>query len=86
MRALHILTQKLKSSFIVFLGVVGRIEKRKTNECADAECVSAVYHFYPVGEYNKEYNRLNKPSMVKEFEKTIIIRENGKTFRRQKPR
>lgn len=60
--------------------VVGRIEKRKSVECSDKECVSSVYHFYPISEFNTEFSRLNKPSMVKEFEKTIIIRENGKEF------
>jgi hypothetical protein len=57
------------------------VEKKKLVDCGEKECVSFVHHFYPKAEYQKEYERLNRPAMVKEFEKTIIIREGNKTFK-----
>ena len=61
--------------------VVGRIEKKKSTDCSDGVCQTHVLHFYPKNEYDKEFKRLNQPSIVKEFEKTIVIREGNQTFK-----
>lgn len=61
--------------------VVGRVEKNKLVDCGDDICTAFVRQFYPKEEYDKEFERLNRPVIVKEFEKTIIIREGSKTYK-----
>ncbi len=61
--------------------VVGRVEKKKSTECSDGVCQTHVFQFYPKHEYDKEFKRLNQPAIVKEFEKTIVIREGNQTFK-----
>jgi len=60
---------------------VGRKEKKKVVSCEDELCTAFVEQLYPKREYDLEYARLNKPSIVEEFSQTIVVRENDKTFR-----
>ncbi len=60
--------------------VVGRIEKKKSVECSDDSCSGYVYQLYPKSEYDREYERLNRPAISPSIEKTIVIREGNSTF------
>lgn len=60
--------------------VVGRIEKKKSVECSDENCLAYVYQLYPKSEYDREYERLNRPAVSPSIEKTIVIREGNSTF------
>jgi len=62
--------------------VVGRSEKRKSVNCDEEDsCLAFVEQLYPIEEYEKEHKRLNSPKIVKEFERTIVIRENDQVFK-----
>ncbi len=61
--------------------IVGRVTRKKSVSCEDGICLAYVSQFYPISEYESEKKRLNNPAIVKELEKTIIIREGNETFK-----
>lgn len=65
--------------------VSGRIEKKKSVECTDRECVAYILQHYPKTEYDKEYRRLNQPKISQTIEKTVVVREGDSTFADPKP-
>ena len=57
--------------------VVGRVEKNKIISCEDEICTTYIRQNYPKPEYDKAYERLNRPIIVKEFARTIVICEGN---------